>query len=117
LFQPIEGAHRQAFGGATIDVVQVASADQASGPPSRHPLSIHLKPLVATEQACTPTSASSLADGSTASTAMAAGSSSVRRRPGHDAWVEADEDAVLIEFDFERHTSERLGLPGERTHH
>jgi hypothetical protein len=36
--------------------------------------------------------------------------------PGHDAWVEGDEDAVLIQFDFERETSERLGLPGEHRH-
>jgi hypothetical protein len=31
-------------------------------------------------------------------------------KPGHDAWVEGDEPAVLVEFDFERETSERLGL-------
>ena len=30
--------------------------------------------------------------------------------PGHDGWVEGDSPAVLIEFDFEGDTVERLGL-------
>lgn len=30
--------------------------------------------------------------------------------PGHDGWVEGDEAAVLIQFDFEGETVERLGL-------
>jgi hypothetical protein len=36
--------------------------------------------------------------------------------PGHDAWVVGEEPAVLIEFDFERDTLERLGLPPEHRH-
>lgn len=35
--------------------------------------------------------------------------------PGHDAWV-GDEPAVLIEFDFERNTVERLGMPAMHAH-
>ena len=34
--------------------------------------------------------------------------------PGHDAWVEGDEPAVLVEFDFERETAERIGLSEHR---
>lgn len=30
--------------------------------------------------------------------------------PGHDGWVVGDEQAILIEFDFEGETVERLGL-------
>jgi hypothetical protein len=36
--------------------------------------------------------------------------------PGHDAWVVGDEAAVLIEFDFERDTVKKLGMP-ESHHH
>jgi hypothetical protein len=31
--------------------------------------------------------------------------------PGHDAWVKGDEAAVLIEFDFERDTITKSGMP------
>lgn len=30
--------------------------------------------------------------------------------PGHDLWVEGDQQAVLIQFDFERETADRFGL-------
>ncbi|MFV0523838.1 MAG: hypothetical protein ACK5RL_05000 [Acidimicrobiales bacterium] len=30
--------------------------------------------------------------------------------PGHDSWVEGDTEVVLIQFDFEGDTVERLGL-------
>ena len=36
--------------------------------------------------------------------------------PGHDGWVVGDEPAVLIEFDFERDTVRRCGMP-ESHHH
>ena len=31
--------------------------------------------------------------------------------PGHDGWVEGDEPAILIEFDFLGETAKRFGLP------
>jgi hypothetical protein len=36
--------------------------------------------------------------------------------PGHDGWVDGDEPAVLIEFDFERDTVQRLGVPDQHRH-
>ena len=36
--------------------------------------------------------------------------------PGHDGWVVGDQPAVLIEFDFERDTIAKLGLPTEHRH-
>lgn len=36
--------------------------------------------------------------------------------PGHEAWVVGDQTAVLIEFDFEKDTVQRFGLP-EAHHH
>lgn len=36
--------------------------------------------------------------------------------PGHDGWVVGNQPAVLIEFDFERDTLERLGMPAQHRH-
>jgi len=36
--------------------------------------------------------------------------------PGHDGWVVGNEPAVLIEFDFEGETVQRLGMPGAHVH-
>jgi hypothetical protein len=36
--------------------------------------------------------------------------------PGHDGWVVGDVPAVLIEFDFEGDTIERLGMPAMHSH-
>jgi hypothetical protein len=36
--------------------------------------------------------------------------------PGHDGWVVGDEAVVLIEFDFERDTVNRLGMPDAHRH-
>lgn len=36
--------------------------------------------------------------------------------PGHDAWVVGDEPAVLIQFDYEKDTAARFGLPEEHQH-
>jgi hypothetical protein len=36
--------------------------------------------------------------------------------PGHEGWVVGREPAVLIEFDFERDTVARLGMPAAHSH-
>ena len=36
--------------------------------------------------------------------------------PGHDGWVVGREPVVLIEFDFERDTVNRLGMPTAHRH-
>src|SRR6266496_2199615 len=36
--------------------------------------------------------------------------------PGHDGWVVGKEPAVMIEFDFEGETVEKLGMPAEHRH-
>jgi hypothetical protein len=36
--------------------------------------------------------------------------------PGHDGWVVGDEPAVVIEFDFEKETASRLGMPSAHRH-
>jgi XTP/dITP diphosphohydrolase len=40
----------------------------------------------------------------------------VRVEPGHEGWVVGDEPAVLIEFDFEGDTVNRLNVPKVHTH-
>ena len=36
--------------------------------------------------------------------------------PGHDGWVVGDQAAVVIEFDFERETAQRCGMPEMHRH-
>jgi hypothetical protein len=36
--------------------------------------------------------------------------------PGHDGWVVGKEPVVMIEFDFERDTVNKLGMPAMHTH-
>ena len=36
--------------------------------------------------------------------------------PGHDGWVVGNDPVVLIEFDFERDTIRRLGMPDAHRH-
>jgi hypothetical protein len=36
--------------------------------------------------------------------------------PGHDGWVVGKEPVVLIEFDFEKETVKRLGMPDVHRH-
>jgi hypothetical protein len=36
--------------------------------------------------------------------------------PGHDGWVVGKEPVVMIEFDFERDTIAKLGMPSSHTH-
>ena len=36
--------------------------------------------------------------------------------PGHEGWVVGDERAVVIEFDFEGDTVNRLGVPASHSH-
>jgi len=36
--------------------------------------------------------------------------------PGHEGWVVGKEPVVVIEFDFERDTLNRLGMPGTHRH-
>jgi len=36
--------------------------------------------------------------------------------PGHEGWVEGNEPAVMIEFDFEGATVDKFGMDGEHKH-
>ncbi len=122
LLAAIPGAEHQTFGPVEIDVVRVGDAriKRSTYPPGMR-WSVDVKPLVGTDR-CQHAHAGFLAQGSlrfeyvdgciVELTAPAV----VDIAPGHDAWVVGDEQAVLIEVDFQLDTIDRLGVAGEHRH-
>jgi hypothetical protein len=122
LLARIPGADRHELAGVVVDVVPAGAGriKRAIYPPGFR-WSERLKDLVGTD-VCMHAHVGFLArgrvegtyeDGCTFSYAAPA---AVVIEPGHDAWVVGDEPAVLIEFDFERETVERFGLPERHRH-
>jgi hypothetical protein len=122
LLAPIAGAERRDVGGAQVDVMRAGAARirRIVYPPGFR-WSHSVKPTVHTDS-CMHAHVGFLARGHVqgeyrdgcrfdfvAPQALAI-------EPDHDAWIVGDEPAVLIEIDFERDTTARLGLP-ERHHH
>ncbi len=122
LLAPIPGATHQEFGGAEIDTV-VAGAARVKRLvyPAGTRWSQHMKALGTSEQ-CNHAHVGFLArgqiEGEYADGCRFAfrAPQAVVIEPGHDAWVVGDDDAVLIQFDFERDTTARLGLPDRHRH-
>jgi len=121
LLAPIPGADRRNFAGMHIDVAAAGNArvKRLVYPPGGR-WSEHIKPLVGTEW-CEHAHVGFLARG------RFVGEYADGERfdyvapcviavdPGHDSWVEGDEPVVLIQFDFEKDTVERLGLNPRRS--
>ena len=122
LLAPISGAEHREVSGVHIDVVPAGAArvKRMIYPAGFH-WSTHIKPVVGTDF-CMHGHVGFLARGHihiqyadgcavdfTAPQVLAI-------EPGHDGWVIGDEPAVVIEFDFERETVERLGLPAVHQH-
>ena len=116
LLGPVHGAVRHNFAGMKIDVGQVGNARIKRliyTPGGRW--STHVKPHVGTEF-CEHAHVGFLARGhfvgeyADGSTFDYEAPAVIAVEPGHDSWVEGDEPVVLIQFDFERDTVERLGL-------
>lgn len=116
LLGPVAGTESRDFAGMRIDVGRVGSARikrLVYQPGGRW--SVHVKPLVGTDW-CEHAHVGFLARGHFVGE-YADGSSFnhvapavISVDPGHDSWVEGDEPVVLIQFDFEGDTVERLGL-------
>jgi hypothetical protein len=116
LLGPLKGATRREVGGVQVDVVPTGNARvKRIVYPVGFRWSKNLKDLVGTPL-CTHAHVGFLASGKfniqyadgvveefTAPQAVAIA-------PGHDGWVVGEEPAILIEFDFEGETVERLGL-------
>ena len=122
LLASIPGADHRDVGGVQLDVVPAGNArvKRAIYPPGFR-WSTHMKPIVGTAH-CMHAHVGFLARGHLRGEypdgcgfdfiAPAA----VVIEPGHDAWVVGDDAAVLVQFDYERDTTARLGLPPEHRH-
>ena len=122
LIAPIEGADHRELGGAEIDVARAGNGrvKRVVYPPGFR-WSTHMRPHVETEL-CMHAHVGFLARGHIAGeyadgcTFDYAAPQVVAIEPGHDGWVVGEEPAILVEFDFERETVNRLGMP-EAHHH
>ncbi|HUS04761.1 MAG TPA: hypothetical protein VMZ52_00580 [Bryobacteraceae bacterium] len=122
LTAPLEGAECRVIGGVQLDVVRAGAGrvKRVVYPPGFR-WSTHMKPIVGTEL-CMHAHVGFLARGrvhiSYADGCVLEFSAPqvVAIDPGHDAWVMGEESAVLIEFDFEGDTIERLGMPAVHRH-
>ncbi len=122
LLAPIPGAVRKEFAGAQVDIVPAGAArvQRIVYPPGLR-WSTEMKPLVGTDL-CMHGHIGFLARGQfiveypDGCTVTFDAPAVVVIDPEHDGYVGGDEPAVLIQFDFERETNERLGLPERHSH-
>jgi len=116
LLSPLKGATRREVGGVVVDVVPAGNARvKRIVYPVGFRWSKNLKDIVGTAL-CMHAHVGYLASGAI-DIAYADGAVEhfvapqvVAIAPGHDGWVVGAEPAVLIEFDFEGETVQRLGL-------
>jgi hypothetical protein len=122
LLAPVPGAEHREIGGLQLDVVRAGAGrvKRVVYPPGFR-WSSHMKPVVGTDL-CMHAHVGFLARGQV-SVQYADGCTSsfvapqvVVIDPGHEGWVVGEEPAVLIEFDFERDTVSRLGMPESHRH-
>lgn len=116
LLGPMKGATHREVGGVHVDVVPTGNARvKRIVYPVGFRWSKNLKDIVGTPL-CMHAHVGFLASGQIniqyADGAMEAfvAPQAVAIAPGHDGWVVGDEPAILIEFDFEGETVERMGL-------
>jgi hypothetical protein len=122
LLGAIKGAERRDVGGVEIEVVRAGAARvKRMVYPAGFRWSTHMKAITGTNL-CMHAHVGFLAQGAihveyadgcvvehTAPQVLAI-------EPGHDGWVVGSEPAVVIEFDFERDTVRRLGMPESHRH-
>ncbi|PJJ61039.1 cupin domain-containing protein [Hymenobacter chitinivorans] len=117
LLGPMKGATRREVGGVQVDVVQTGAARvKRIVYPVGFRWSRNLKEIVGTPL-CMHAHVGFLAAGQI-NIQYADGvveefvaPQAVAIEPGHDGWVVGEEPAILIEFDFEGETVDRLQLP------
>ena len=120
LLAPLKGATRREIGGVQVDVVRTSGTSRVKRIlyPVGFRWSKDMKPVVGTDL-CQHAHVGFLAAGHL-NIQYADGKMEefvapqvVAIAPGHDGWVVGNSPAVLIEFDFEGDTVERLGLRRE----
>ncbi|MFM8532551.1 MAG: hypothetical protein ACKOEC_03005 [Acidimicrobiia bacterium] len=122
LLMPIKGATAREIGGVKLEVVPAGAArvKRMIYPPGFH-WSESMKPVVGTER-CMHAHVGFLARGEIhieypdGCVVEFKAPQVVAIDPGHDGWVVGKEPVVMIEFDFERDTVARLGMPAEHRH-
>ncbi|TGE18972.1 cupin domain-containing protein [Hymenobacter elongatus] len=117
LLGPMPGAEHREIGGVQVDVVRTGAARvKRIVYPVGFRWSQNLKSLVGTPL-CMHAHVGFLAHGqitiqyADGATQEFVAPQAVAIEPGHDGWVVGAEPAVLIEFDFESETVQRLQLP------
>jgi hypothetical protein len=122
LLAPMNGAQHREVSGVHIDVVPAGSARvKRMIYPAGFRWSSHIKPVVGSEL-CMHGHVGFLARGqiqiqyADGCTLEFTAPQVIAIEPGHDGWVVGDEPAVVIEFDFESDTVERLGMPAVHSH-
>jgi hypothetical protein len=122
LMAPLEGAETRVIGGVQIDVVRAgAGRVKRLVYPVGFRWSRDMKPVTGTDY-CTHAHVGFLTSGQV-HIQYADGCTREFRapqvmviEPGHDGWVVGSEPAIVIEFDFERDTVGRLGMPASHSH-
>ncbi|MFW2384090.1 MAG: hypothetical protein ACN4GZ_20220 [Acidimicrobiales bacterium] len=116
LTAPIAGATSQEFAGSLIEFAAVGDARiKRIILPVGSRWSENVKPIVGTEF-CEHAHVAFLARGrfvgeyADGETFDHQAPAIIAVDPGHDSWVEGDEEVILIQFDFETDTLSRLGL-------
>jgi hypothetical protein len=122
LLAPIKGATARVIGGVRLEVVSAGAArvKRMIYPPG-FKWSAAMKSIVGTER-CMHAHVGFLARGeihieyADGCVVEYKAPQVVAIDPGHDGWVVGKEPVILIEFDFERDTVGKLGMPAEHRH-
>lgn len=122
LFAPILGAERRYLGRVQLEVVRAGDArvKRMIYPPG-FKWSVDMRPAVGTDL-CMHAHVGYLAHGeihieyADGCIVEFKAPAVVAIDPGHDGWVVGTEPVVLIEFDFERDTVARMGMPNSHRH-
>lgn len=122
LLSPIPNSEGKEIGGVKIDIVKAgASRVKRMIYPAGFQWSTDMKGIVGTEW-CMHAHVGFLAQGQIhiaypdGCVKEFAAPEVLAIEPGHDGWVVGDDPAVVIEFDFERETTSRLGMPSAHSH-
>ena len=122
LLAPVKGADHRVVSGVALDIVPVGDGRvrRVVYPPGFR-WSVDMKPIVGTEF-CMHAHVGFLAKGeihieyADGCVVEHKAPQIVAIEPGHDGWVVGKQPVVLIEFDFERDTVRRLGMPDSHRH-
>lgn len=122
LTAPMKGAERMEVAGVTQDIVRAGDARvKRIIYPAGFRWSTHMKPLVGGDY-CMHAHIGFLASGRIhieypdGCVMEYEAPQVVAIDPGHEGWVEGNEPAVLIEFDFAADTISRTGMPATHKH-